>query len=136
MCVCVNLKIITCLCICAVSTGEQHKSYRCSGQFVFLFMWRNARLPTAAEKKDLRTYANSKDLDQPVHPCSVVRILTVHLHNTGRYRANSKNLALMCVCANWPRGYKTFFMLNSAEHEIFSANKYENANNSWHFHIY
>ena len=28
-----------------------------------------------------------------------------------------------------PRGYKTFFMLNSAEHEIFSANKYENANN-------
>ena len=35
-----------------------------------------------------------------------------------------------------PRGYKTFFMLNSAEHELFSANKYENANNSWHFHIY
>ena len=35
-----------------------------------------------------------------------------------------------------PRGYKTFFMLNSAEHEIFSANKYENANNNWHFHIY
>ena len=29
-----------------------------------------------------------------------------------------------------------FFMLNSAEHETFSANKYENANNSWHFHIY
>ena len=28
-----------------------------------------------------------------------------------------------------PRGYKTFFMFNSAEHEIFSANKYENANN-------
>ena len=23
-------------------------------------------------------------------------------------------------------------MLNSAEHENFSANKYENANNSWH----
>ena len=29
-----------------------------------------------------------------------------------------------------------YFMLNSAKHEIFSANKYENANNSWHFHIY
>ena len=29
-------------------------------------------------------------------------------------------------------------MLNSAEHEIFLANKYmyENANNSWYFHIY
>ena len=62
--------------------------------------------------------------------------------------------------AVWPRGYKKIFMLNSAEHEIvllinlrfltiansfllyiaehenFSANKYENANNSWHFHIY
>ena len=47
-----------------------------------------------------------------------------------------------------PRGYKSFFMLNSAEHEnfsankyehaneIFSANKYENANDSWHVHIY
>ena len=29
-----------------------------------------------------------------------------------------------------PKGYKTFFMLNSAEHEIFSAYKYENANNT------
>ena len=38
--------------------------------------------------------------------------------------------------SSWPQGYKTSFMLNSAEHEIFSANKYENANNSWHFHIY
>ena len=27
-------------------------------------------------------------------------------------------------------------MLNSAEHENFSVNRYENANNSWHFHIY
>ena len=27
------------------------------------------------------------------------------------------------------RGYKTFLMLNLAEHDIFSANKYENANN-------
>ena len=34
------------------------------------------------------------------------------------------------------RGYKTFFMLSSAEYEIFSVNKYENAYNSCHFHIY
>ena len=27
-------------------------------------------------------------------------------------------------------------MLNSAELEIFSANKYENADTSWNFHIY
>ena len=26
----------------------------------------------------------------------------------------------------WPRGYTTFFMLNSAEHEIFNAHKYKN----------
>ena len=26
----------------------------------------------------------------------------------------------------WPRGYKTFFMLNSAEHEILNAHKYKN----------
>ena len=35
-----------------------------------------------------------------------------------------------------PEIIKLFFMLNSAEQEIFSANKYENANNSWYFHIY
>ena len=29
-----------------------------------------------------------------------------------------------------------FFLLNIAEHENFSANKYENANYCWHFHIY
>ena len=52
----------------------------------------------------------------------------------------------------WPRGCKAFFMLNSAEHEIssankskityiaeheiFSANKYENTNYCLYFHIY
>ena len=29
----------------------------------------------------------------------------------------------------WPRGYKTFFKLNSAEHEIFPANKSQITNN-------
>ena len=28
------------------------------------------------------------------------------------------------------------FFLNIAEHENLSANKYESANNCWHFHIY
>ena len=28
------------------------------------------------------------------------------------------------------------FLLNIAEHENFSANKYENANYCWHFHIF
>ena len=26
----------------------------------------------------------------------------------------------------WPRGYKTFFKLSSAKHEILNAHKYEN----------
>ena len=26
---------------------------------------------------------------------------------------------------NWPRGYKTFFILNSVEHEILNAHKYK-----------
>ena len=34
----------------------------------------------------------------------------------------------MSTCKIWPQSYKTFFMLDSAEHEIFSGNKYENAN--------
>ena len=29
-----------------------------------------------------------------------------------------------------------FFMINSAEYDFFSANKYRNTNNSCHFHIY
>ena len=28
--------------------------------------------------------------------------------------------------SNWPRGYKTFFVLNSVEHEILKAHKYKN----------
>ena len=35
-----------------------------------------------------------------------------------------------------PEFVKPFFMLISAEHEIFSANKYKNAINIWHFYIY
>ena len=29
----------------------------------------------------------------------------------------------LAISLTWPRGYKTFFMLNSAEHEIFAAHK-------------
>ena len=31
--------------------------------------------------------------------------------------------ALPFLCCFWSRGYKTFFMLNSTEHEIFPAHK-------------
>ena len=36
------------------------------------------------------------------------------------------------TCA-WPQGYKTFFMLNSAEHEIFHANKSQITNSAKFF---
>ena len=40
------------------------------------------------------------------------------------------NLELLTItCTN-------SFLLNIAEHEIFYASKYENANYCWHFHIY
>ena len=32
--------------------------------------------------------------------------------------------------AAWPRDYKTFFMLNSVEHEILNAHKYKNIKES------
>ena len=36
---------------------------------------------------------------------------------------NSQNNLLVAPTISWPRGYKTFFMLNSIEHEIFPAHK-------------
>ena len=33
---------------------------------------------------------------------------------------------IMLINLPWPRGYKTFFMLNSIEHEILNAHEYEN----------
>ena len=41
-----------------------------------------------------------------------------------------------CMLIKHPMMIMVMMMLNSAEHEIFSAHKYENDNNSWHFHIY
>ena len=34
---------------------------------------------------------------------------------------------------SWPQGYKTFFLLNSAEHEILNADKYKNKKKSAFF---
>ena len=49
------------------------------------------------------------------------------------HKVNKKSLC--CELLSWPEVIKLFFMLNSAEHEISPADKYENANNSRHFHI-
>ena len=79
-----------------------------------------------------------EDSDQPAHPSSLSSLCRA-LHSIGSQGTKEpKHLQADCEDSDqiWLRGYKTFFMLNSAEHEIFSANKYENANNNWHFHIY
>ena len=36
---------------------------------------------------------------------------------------------ILLVSTSWPRGYKTFFVLDSAEHEICPANKSQTAYN-------
>ena len=51
------------------------------------------------------------------------------------YRAVIRYLYLKICPANKSQ-ITNSFLLNIAEHELFSANKYENANKSWHFHIY
>ena len=40
------------------------------------------------------------------------------------------NLTTQRCKVTWPRGYKTFFMLNSTEHEIFHTNKSQITNNA------
>ena len=51
--------------------------------------------------------------------------------NTGVLKPDFNNnkygiICIMLSAKSWPRGYKTFFMLNSAEHEILNTHKYEN----------
>ena len=48
-----------------------------------MYMYLLVTYGLAAEKRDLRTYANSEDPDQSVHTHSLVRIFAVCLHNIG-----------------------------------------------------
>ena len=51
--------------------------------------------------------------------------LSFRVHLTKCFIVDSDSLALDSVLKYWPRGYKTFFMLNSIEHEILNAHKYK-----------
>ena len=47
---------------------------------------------------------------------------------TGRYQILIKDFEIASSAVNnwpWARGYKTFFVLNSVEHEISNAHKYK-----------
>ena len=68
----------------------------------------------------------------------VSRIGTNFCMHCGNMSGYSR-LRFTFTCSVWRLrawGYKTFFVLNSFEHEIFPANKYLNANDCWHFNIY
>ena len=52
-----------------------------------------------------------------------VYVFTTNRHLTfGKLRV-TKHVTFYISLINWPRGYKTFFMLYSAEHEIAPAPK-------------
>ena len=94
----------------------------------------------------------TQTLSETSHHASIKVMRHAGLHTAGGGASD---------CRSRPRGYKTFFscstqlcmkffmlinikqltiancfLLNTAEHENFSANNYENANYCWHFHIY
>ena len=55
---------------------------------------------------------------------------------SGFYSLSNCQLVAMNSVVTWSRGYKTFFMIISAECKIYSAHECQNANNCWHFNIY
>ena len=65
-------------------------------------------------------------LPYPVLPCEMILRVPVKYRNMYWQLAasyptvNSTDI----FAVTWLRGYKTFFMLNSNEHEIFSAHKF------------
>ena len=52
------------------------------------------------------------------------------------YATGGSSLVKVYWFDTWPRCSKTFFMLNSTEHELYPVLKCLNANNCWHFNIY
>ena len=48
----------------------------------------------------------------------------------------TKRVGIKISSRSGPEVIKLVFLFNSADHVIFPATKYENANNRWHFHIY
>ena len=54
----------------------------------------------------------------------VKRLAYIHTYiHTYNERVSRKTKYSLAISDTWPRGYKTFFMLNSTEHEIFPAHQ-------------
>ena len=76
-------------------------------------------------ENDLVPYANSKGSDTPSP--EVIKLFSCSTLLSTKF-VLLINLKLLTIA--------NYFLLNIAEHENFSANKYENANYCWHFQIY
>ena len=68
--------------------------------------------------------APSEDSDQTAQMRSLIRIFAGRTCAKVRFLTEAHTSFLLYTRS---QGYKKIFMLNSAKHEIFSANKYENA---------
>ena len=65
----------------------------------------------------LNANENSEGADEPAHSRSLIRAFAIRTHNDRTHH-------MKCTkCESRPRGYNTFFMLNSTEHEISTAHK-------------
>ena len=56
-------------------------------------------------------------------------------HNVVLWCSKDENHKQIKCCETRPRGTKTGFMLNSAEHEIKTAQKYRNSQSQWKFWV-
>ena len=107
-------------------------------QYIFMQIWSNSQ--KAKKTKDIWSFQ------------IIVKGIPFWIYNenlnlskTSGWEANNVNDDQRPLSeASGPEVIKLFFLLtlansfllNIAKHEIFSANKYENANFCWHFHIY
>ena len=82
-----------------------------------LFFWKNKTNIFSLSSADLPKNVIKFNLSRNVR------------ERTVRYVHPDKIEVIRRICAVWPRGYKTFFMLNSTEHEMFHANKSQITNN-------
>ena len=77
-------------------------------------------LKTDTKLKTLKEYAqkllnHGMPISVSIRQFKTCRLCHVSAAKTGK-----------AVTELWPRGYKTFFVLNSIEHEILNAHKYKN----------
>ena len=71
-------------------------------------------------------YADSKRVDQPVHQCFLINtflICSLESIISKVVTCQFGYYSYLLQLEDWPQGYKTFSMLNSAEQEISPAHK-------------